>query len=88
MVSKRIVPQSDTADITTDGNGDGTVTVTLKNPMNTTDYYAGANIQEADITGNLTIGTKTVNDFIVVLDGSAVTNGTVTIDWMAKQNVY
>lgn len=88
MVTKRVVPQTNTADITTDGNGDGTVAITLRNSMNTLNYYADASIQEADITGNITIGSKTLNGFTIVLDGSAVTNGTVTVDWIAKQNLY
>ena len=88
MVRKKMLPQTGTADITTDGNGDGTVAISFKNPMNTLDYYADAGIQEADITGNITIGTKTINGCTIVLDGSAVTNGTVTVDWIAQQNVF
>jgi hypothetical protein len=88
MVQRKEIPQTGTVDITTDGNGDGTGAVVFKNPMGNTTYYADAGIQEADITGNVTIGSKTVNGMTVVLDGSAVLSGTVTCTWIAKQNEY
>lgn len=88
MVTKREIPQTGTTDITTDGSGDGSQAVTLKNPFNTLDYTVVAMIQEADITGNIVVTTKTKNGFTLVVDGSAVVSGTLTVDWMAKQNVY
>lgn len=88
MVVKRRLPQTGTADITTDGNGDGTVAVLLKNPMSNITYYADAGIQEADISGNVTIGSKTTSGFTIVLDGSAVLTGVVTVTWIAQQNIF
>lgn len=72
MVQSREIPQTGTGEVITDANGDGTVAITFKEPMNTTNYYADAGIQEADITGNVTIGSKTKLGFTAVLDGSAV----------------
>ena len=69
-------------------DGDGTAVISLKNPMSNTTYFADAGIQEADITGNVTIGTKTTSGFTIVLDGSAVTSGTVTVTWIAQQNEF
>ena len=88
MVTKREIPQSGTVDITTDGNGDGSATVTLPNPFNTINYTVVAMIQEADISGNVVATTKTISNFLMVVDGSAVVSGTLTVDWMAKQNAY
>lgn len=72
MVQNKEIPQTGATEIITDANGDGTVAVTFKNPMANATYYADAGIQEADITGNLTIGSKTINGMTLVLDGSAV----------------
>ena len=88
MVVKRRLPQTGTKDISTDGNGDGTIAVLLGNPMSDTTYFADAGIQEADISGNVTIGSKTTSGFTIVLDGSAVTNGVVTVTWIAQQSEF
>jgi len=71
MVQRREIPQTGTAEVITDGNGDGSVAVTFPNPMQTTNYYADAGIQEPDISGNVTIGSKTKTGMTLVLDGSA-----------------
>lgn len=87
-MARKEFPECDTVDITTDGSGDGTGAITFKNPMPSTDYSVVCTIQEADITGQLAVTTKTVNGCTIVLDGSAVLSGVVTVAWMAKANAY
>ena len=69
-------------DITTDGNGDGSTAVTFPNVMNGVPSIV-CTIAEADITGNITTASQTVSGFTCVVDGSAVTSGTLTVHWVA-----
>ena len=47
-----------------------------------------ATIAEADITGNITTASKTNTSVSIVVDGSAVTSGTLTVDWIAFDDSY
>lgn len=84
MTLKVQVPQCGTADVTTDGNGDGTQAVTLKDPLDGT-YAVLLTIQEADITGNAVATSIVSTGFTITVDGSAVTGGTLTVAWSAQK---
>ncbi len=77
-------PQCGVADITTDGSGDGTKAIVLKDPFDSAVYAILATIREADNTGILDITSITSAGFTIGVDASAVTNGTLTVSWSAQ----
>lgn len=74
--------QGGTVDITTDGNGDGTGSVTFDNAMKDTPVVILTQ-QEADITGTLNATSVTNSGFTAKVDGSSVLSGTLTVGWIA-----
>ena len=79
--------QAGSVDITTDGSGDGSATVTFPKAMKNVPMVI-ATIAEADITGNITTATRKNASVSIVVDGSAVTSGTLTVCWMAFDDNY
>lgn len=79
--------QAGSVDITTDAQGDGAATVTFPKAMKAAPKVT-ATIAEADITGNITTATKTNTSVSIVVDGSAVTSGTLLVDWIAFDDSY
>lgn len=85
MPSNKADVQAGQADITTDGNGDGTVAITLKNPIDG-EYAILMSIREADNTGILDASSITAAGFTIGVDNSAVLNGTLTVSWVAVKS--
>lgn len=69
--------------ITTDGNGDGSVVLTMKHPMKEAPVVITTGINEADITGNLT-ATGTQLAITIVVDGSSVISGDLSVSAWAE----
>jgi len=74
-------------DISTDGTGDGTATVTFPKPMKNTPTVV-ATIAEAITTGYTFITTKTNASCIVNIDGCNLTSDTITVDVMAIDDSF
>lgn len=74
-------------DITTDSSGDGTATVTFPKAMKTAPRVM-AIAAEADTTGTITTASKTNTTVSIVVDGSSVTSGTLSVDWFAYDDTY
>lgn len=79
--------QAGSVDITTDAQGDGAATVTFPKAMKAAPKVI-ATTAEADITGTLSTASKTNTTVSIVVDGSAVTDGTLTVDWIAFDDSY
>lgn len=67
--------------------GAGTTTVTFPKAMKNLPTVI-ATIAEADITGNVTIGTVTKTSAVIVVAGSAVADGDLTVNYMAFDDSY
>jgi hypothetical protein len=74
--------QSGTVDITTDGSGDGTEAVTFENSMKSTPAVV-ITLQEADASGIVQAVSPSETGFTATVNSSAVTNGTLTVGWIA-----
>ena len=74
--------RSGTADVTVDGNGDGTLAIVFKNAMKNSPAVV-LTAQEADTTGTLAVSGKSVSGFTARIDGSSVTSDTLTIGYIA-----
>lgn len=79
--------QAGSVDITTDGSGDGTATVTFDKSMKAAPKIT-LTAAEADTTGTLSHSSKTNSTFVAKVDGSSVTSGTLTVDWIAFDDNY
>ena len=77
---------ADTVDITTDGSGNGSATITFKNPFNNNDYTIVVLAQETDTGGTLSVSAKTAKGCTVSVNGSSVVSGTLTVGYIATQN--
>lgn len=75
--------QSGTVDITTDGSGDGSASVTFGTAFSSTPVVI-ATAQEADTTGTLSVTASSTSGFTVAVDGSSVVSDTLTVGWIAK----
>ncbi len=85
MASNKADVQAGQADITTDVNGDGTVAITLKNPIDG-EYAIVVMKREADDTGILDVSSISSTGFTIGIDASAVVSGTVTVSWIAAKS--
>lgn len=74
--------------ITTDGNGDGTTSLTFKQKMKTTPAVVVPSIQESDLTGTLTVITRTQTGVILQVDGSSVTSSALSVGAIAFDDTY
>ena len=79
--------QAGSVDITTDANGDGSATVTFPKAMKNVPKVI-ATAAEADTTGTLSTTSKTNTSVSIVVDGSSVVSGTLTVDWIAFDDTY
>ncbi len=79
--------QAGSVDITTDGSGDGSATVTFPKAMKNVPKVI-AIAAEADTTGTLSTASKTNTSVSIVVDGSSVVSGTLTVDYMAFDDTY
>jgi hypothetical protein len=74
--------QSGTFDITTDGSGDGSASVTFKYPMDAAPVVV-LTAQETLDTGVFSVTGKTNQGFVGILDGCDVTGSAVTVGYIA-----
>lgn len=74
--------QSGTADVTTDGSGHGTKSVTFNNTMKNTPTITLTG-QEVDTSGIYSVTSSSVSGFDMKVQGSSVTNDTLTVGWIA-----
>jgi hypothetical protein len=79
--------QAGSVDITTDGSGDGTATVTFPKAMKSAGKIV-LTAAESDTTGTLSTSAKKNVSFIAKVDGSSVVSGTLTVDWIAFDDSY
>jgi len=73
--------QGGSVDITTDANGDGTASITFPAVLKSTPVLTGA-AQEQDITGTVSFDSVTTQSATVIVDGSSVTSGTLTVGYI------
>jgi len=87
MANKRI-PQSKTANITTDVSGNGSVTVTFENPLDHTDYTVIVTAQQDVSSGVFGILSKTTAGCTIKVTGSSVVSSTLTVGYIVSQNRF
>ncbi len=73
--------------ITTDANGDGTVSLTFRQRMKKVPVVIPG-IQESDITGTLVAKTITQSGVILQVDGSSVTSSELSVGAIAFDDTY
>lgn len=73
--------QSGTIDVVTDANGDGTASITFPAVLKSAPVVIGT-AQEQDITGSVSFKNITTQSATIVVDGSAVTSGTLTVGFI------
>lgn len=84
-----IIPQnmqSGTSSITTDASGDGTTVVTFPSKFKNTPVIT-LTVEGVDTTGTLSIRAKDELTFQLGIDGSALTEQGVVVDWIAMDVV-
>jgi hypothetical protein len=74
--------QSGSFDITTDGSGDGSASVSFTYPMSGTPIVTLTALETLD-TGVLSVTGRTNSGFVGIIDGADVTSGTVTVGYIA-----
>lgn len=74
--------QCGNVDITLDGSGDGTTSVTFPHPMKTTPTVV-MTVQESDTTGTCSATSVSTSGFTAKIDGSSITGDDATIGWVA-----
>jgi len=74
--------------ITTDASGDGTTSLTFRQKMKKVPAVVVPSIQEDDITGTLSVTSRTQNYVIVQVDGSSVTSSELSIGVIAFDDTY
>jgi len=77
--------QAGTVDISTNASGDGSADVTFERPMKGTPVVV-ATLQETDTTGTLYVTSRSATGFTIKVDGSSVTEGTLTVAWIAMHD--
>ena len=73
--------QSGLVDITTNSNGDGTASITFPAVLKSAPILIGT-ANEQDITGTVSFTDITTVSATIVVDGSSVTSGTLSVGWI------
>ena len=74
--------QSGLVDVSTDENGDGSASITFPAVFKSVPAITG-NANEQDITGSVSFKDVTTGSATVVVDGSSVTSGTLTVGYIS-----
>lgn len=80
--------QSVDGTISTDVNGDGSVSLTFRQKMKKIPSAVTPGILEADITGTLSIIERSQTGIAIQVDGSSVTSSTLSVSAIAMDDTY
>ena len=74
--------------ITTDGNGDGSVSLTFRQKMKKIPTIVTPGILESDTTGTLSIIERSQTGIAIQVDGSSVTSSSLSVCATAYDDTY